>query len=107
MSTNEDADKAGRRMSATSLDLRDVDPERRASVAEDHLTAAIRAWKFDQRRPPALTAREALAALQFEALLVWTAAHNTAAGMALSDSDLARLTLSARWIERIAREAGS
>jgi hypothetical protein len=88
------------------LDLHDVEPERRAGVAEDHARAIRRQWQRDHRQPPTLTPREALAALRYEALHVWVAAHNVARGVVLSDVDLARLTVAARWIERIAQEAG-
>jgi hypothetical protein len=90
----------------SGLDLRDVEPERRAAVAEDHAIAMRRRWQRDNRQPPTLTPREALAALKCEAWFVWTAAHNSARGVVLSDVDLARLTLAARFIYRIASEAG-
>jgi hypothetical protein len=86
-------------------DFSDVDPERRARVAQDIITTQRRQFQRRQRRPAALTAREALAALQFEAMLVWTAAHNIANGNELSEADLERLTLACRWIDTIAGEA--
>lgn len=87
-----------------SLDLHDVDTERRAAVALDAITSARQQWGRQQRRPPALSAREALAALQFEALLVWTAAANIRNGVELTDEDMARLTTACRWIDTICDE---
>ncbi len=87
-----------------SLDLQDVDTVRRAPVALDAITSARQQWDRQQRRPAALTAREALAALQFEALLVWTAAANIRNGVELSDDDMARLTTACRWIDTICDE---
>jgi hypothetical protein len=84
--------------------LHDVGPERRAAVALDTITAARQQHDRDHRRPRALSAREALAALQFEALLVFTAAANIRAGIELSDEDFDRLAVAARWIETIVAE---
>jgi hypothetical protein len=53
-----------------ALDLQDVDPARFAEVGQDAITVARRQWSRDNRRPKALTAREALAVLKFEALLL-------------------------------------
>jgi hypothetical protein len=91
----------------SEIELGDVEPERRAAVAEDHAVVMRRAWEHKNRRPPALTAREALAALKFEALFVWVAATNVARGVVLSDVDAARLTAAARFIHSIATEAGT
>lgn len=87
-----------------SLDLQDIDADRRAAVALDAITVARRQWEREQRRPAALTAREALAALQFEALLVRVAAANVRNGVELTDQDLERLTTACRWIDIICDE---
>ena len=87
-----------------SLDLQDIDADRRAAVALDAITVARRQWERAQRRPAALTAREALAALQFEALLVRVAAANVRNGVELTDQDLERLTTACRWIDIICDE---
>ncbi len=88
----------------TPADFHDVEPERRAAVAGDVITASHRQWQRNNRRTPALTVREAMAALQFEALLVWTAAANVRSGVVLCDEDFQRLTLACRWIEDICAE---
>lgn len=87
-----------------NLELEGVDYNRRAGVVLDHITVARRDWQREQRRPKSLTAREALAALQFEALLVWTAAHNVANGVELTEADLARLTTTCSWLDIICSE---
>ena len=87
-----------------SVDLGEVDAERRAAVAMDAVVASRRQWQRDQRRPSALTPREALAALQFEALLVAVAAANVRGGGVLTDEDFERLALSIRWIDSICAE---
>jgi len=89
----------------SGVELADVDPARRAAVARDAIHASHQQWQREHRRPKALTAREALMALQFEALIVWTAAGNVRNGVALTEDDFDRLTTSVRWIEIIAREA--
>lgn len=87
-----------------SADLHEVDAERRATVALDVITTASSRWKREHRRPGALTAREALAALQFEALLIWTAAANIRSGVELTEDDFDRLTTACRWINTISDE---
>jgi len=86
------------------LDLHDVDSPRRASIAIDKITTSRKRWTREHRRPKALTAREALGALQFEAMLVWVAASNLRNGVELTDDDYERLTLAARRIDAIADE---
>lgn len=86
------------------INLSEVDPGRRAAVAQDAIHASRQQWDREHRRPKALTAREALAALQFEALLIWTAAHNLAAGIDLSEDDLTRLTVAMSRIDAISEE---
>lgn len=87
-----------------TMTLNDVDPGRRAAVVLDSLTRAEIEHRRQQRRPAALTAREALEAVRFESLLVAVAAGNLANGADLSDDDLDRLLLAANRIERIAGE---
>lgn len=89
----------------SGVTLRDVEPARRAEVAQDAIHAMRRQWERENRRPKALTAREALAALQFEALLVWTAAANVINGEDLSEEDFARLTTACKRIDAISSEA--
>lgn len=84
--------------------LQSVDAERRAAVAIDIVSTSQRQWQRNHRRPAALTPREALAALQFEGMLVAVAAANVRNGMRLSDEDFERLALSIRWINSIAEE---
>ena len=85
-------------------DLREVYAERRAAVALDVITTASSRWQREHRRPGSLTAREALAALQFEALLIWTAAANIRNGVELTEADFDRLTTACRWINTISDE---
>lgn len=89
----------------SALDLSDVGVGRRADVALDHITAARQQWQREHRRPRALSARDALLALQFEALLVLVAAENLAQGIALSDEDRERLALTVHRLNQIADEA--
>jgi hypothetical protein len=91
----------------TGLALHEVEPARRAAVAEDLIGTSRRQWQREHRRPPALTAREALAALQFETLVIWTAAHNIVNGVELADDDLERLTVAMNRIDAIAGEVAS
>jgi hypothetical protein len=88
-------------------DLHEVEPQRRAGVALDEISAQRRQWQRQHKRPAALSAREALAALKFEALLVWVAAGNLAAGLELTEADRERLGIAARRIEYIFDEAGA
>jgi hypothetical protein len=88
----------------TALDLDDVDPQRRAAVALDAVTSAQRKWDQEHRRPAALTPREALAALRYEALFVGVVAANVREGVQLTEIDYARLSTACRWIEIICGE---
>lgn len=83
----------------------ELEPARRAACALDDIAVASRAWKRANRRPRAISARDALVALQFEALLVAVAAGNLAHGVDLSDEDRERLTLAAARIGVIVDEA--
>ena len=87
-----------------TANLQEVDAERRASVAQDVITSARSQRQRTNRRPSALTAREGLTALHFEALLVWTAAANIRNGVELTDADFERLSMSCRWIDTICDE---
>lgn len=87
-----------------SAALHEVEAPRRADVALDHIHAQRQRWRKEHRRPSALTAREALLALQFEALLVWTAAANIRAGVILTDDDFSRLTITCSRIDSITVE---
>ena len=87
------------------MNLADVDPERRAAVAIDHITTEWQRWALKNRRPAALSAREALVAVQFECLVVWTAAQNIVNGTELTPEDMERLLLAQRRIDAIVDEA--
>ena len=80
------------------------DIERRANTALDNIGAHRRQWAREHRRPPTLSAREALAVLQFEALVVWIAAHNIANGMDLSADDRGRMNIACRRIDTLCDE---
>lgn len=81
-----------------------VDPERRAAATLDDIRAASRDWKRHNRRPRALTARDALLVLRYETLLVGVAAGNVANGVELSDADRERLMLAVARIGVISDE---
>lgn len=85
--------------------MKEVETVRRSSVALDQITAARQKWQRESRQPKALTAREALEALHWEAQFVWTAAQNLAFGEALTREDLDRLTLTCSRIRVITEEA--
>lgn len=90
-----------------AVDLHEVAPERRAGVALDYMHTARTAHQTEHRRPRALTAREALLALQFEALLVYVAAANLANGTPLTETDMERLGVAVRRIDYITEEAAT
>lgn len=83
----------------------DVDPDRRAAVAIDKIVNEQKRWAVKNRRPAALTAREALVAIQFECLVIWTAGANIRAGVELSDEDMERVSLAIQRIDTIVDEA--
>ena len=87
-----------------AVELQTVEPARRADVAQDAIHSARQQWQREHRRPSALTAREALTALQFEAMLVWVAAQNLATGTGLDEEDRARLNLACKRIDAITAE---
>ena len=84
--------------------LHEVPAERRAAVAQDLIHAARQRHEQEHRRAPALTAREGLVALHDAGMLVWVAAGNTRAGVALNDDDFGDLTRAMRDIDAIFRE---
>jgi hypothetical protein len=79
-----------------------IEPQRLAGAVIDQTL-------IERRRRPEhrgqLTAREALVALKFEALVVALAAQNVARGISLSDDDRARLLVAWARIDTIAAEA--
>lgn len=81
-----------------------IEPQRLAASVIDEVVIQRRR-RDDTGR--GLTAREALAALKFEALVVSLAAQNMARGMALGDADLTRLLVAWGRIDTIAAEAGA
>lgn len=88
----------------SDLELKEVETVRRSSVALDQITAARQQWQRQNRQPKAITAREALQALYFEAYVVWTAAQNLSCGETLTDEDRERLTLTCSRIQVITEE---
>jgi len=92
-------------MNEHDLQLHQVDPVLRAGVAHDAIVAARRQHERENRRPRALTAREALQALWFEAQLVLVAAGNIRNGVALADEDFERLSIAYRRIDYLVEEA--
>ena len=89
-----------------ALDLVGVDPERRSGIALDHIHAARVQHRREQRPPGALTAREALAAIAYEARFVWVCAGNLRNGIELAGEDFSRLTYAARSIDLVCAEVG-
>ncbi len=89
----------------SALEITAVEPQRRAAVAIDRITSGKREWSRANRRPRALTAREALLALQFESLFVYTFACNLNGGVPMTVEDRERLALACRRIDTIANEA--
>jgi hypothetical protein len=87
------------------IDLKDVDPERRSGVVLDEIHAHGQQWARQNRRPRSLSAREALAALQFEMTFVAVCAGNMAEGYVPTDEDRARLRLSVARVNAFADEA--
>ena len=84
-------------------DLNLVAPERRADVLIDRIIAESN--QHARKRSRSFTARDALSCLEFEALLVATAASNVANGIELSDDDRRRIWLAYSRISTIAEEA--
>lgn len=88
----------------TQHNLHEVSPARRSGVALDIISTAKRQHQREHRRPAALTAREALSALGFEALLVYVAACNVRNGVVLTDEDIERLQIAVTRIDTITDE---
>lgn len=78
--------------------------ERRAECALDEIKSADAAWQRKHRRPAAMSARQALAELEFEALHVSVAALNLSRGIWLDLEDRQRLLEAHRRIQAIADE---
>lgn len=89
----------------SGLALHEVQPSRRADVARDAIVRSRAEHDREHRRPRALTAREALQALQFEALLVAVVAGNLRSGADLTDDDWRRFDIALQRIQTIAEEA--
>jgi hypothetical protein len=85
--------------------MHDVEPHRRADVAMDTVTAQRRQWSRDNHRPRALSAREALAAVHFECLLIWVYGGNLLAGLEQKPEDRERISIALRRIEELTDEA--
>lgn len=80
-----------------------MEPVYAAESAIDKITAESGAWA--KKRPRTLSAREALAVLQFEATFVAVAACNLANGKPLTAEDRQRLLVAAQRIDVLADEA--
>lgn len=96
--------RANLSITETPLDLHEVEPGLRAGAAQDAVIAARQRWQRDHRRPAALSMREAVTAVRFEVLFVWTCAGNIRNGVELTDQDFDRLTLACTRIENILSE---
>ena len=88
-------------------DLQGIDPARRSGVALDAITAAKRQYQRAHRRPPALTAREALHAMQFECLVLWVLMKNIRAGVALSEEDHERANVAMSRVNALTEEVSN
>jgi hypothetical protein len=84
----------------------EVDAERRAAVALDEIRASHRQFDRAQRRPSAISARDALAAVHFECLVLWTAWANLLNGEELSLEDHERVSVAMARILAVYEEAG-
>jgi hypothetical protein len=87
-----------------SANFDDVPPERRAAVAQDIITGQRQQHARKHRRPSAMTARELLAAMHYECLLLWTAWANIRAGVALTERDDERITIAMARIDYLNSE---
>lgn len=84
--------------------LRTIEPDRRAECAIDLINAESRTWARRNRPPRSISAREALIALEFEALVVMVAAGNIAQGLTLTEEDRQRCLLAYSRIDTIVSE---
>ena len=85
-----------------SIDADLIEPQRLAECVVDRIKVDRRKRDYAGR---ALSAREALLALAFEAQLVAVCAENQAQGVALTDADRARLLVAWARITTIVSEA--
>jgi hypothetical protein len=85
--------------------LRHVEPARRAECALDEVTSQRSRWYRENRRPRALSAREALAAVHFECLLLWAYGKSLLTGHEPTEEDEARVTIAMERIEELTNEA--
>lgn len=90
---------------SASLDLTEVEPNRRAGVALDHMQAERQRWNREHRRPRSLSARDALIALQPEASIVWIVGCDLRRGTEVTENDWARLEVALQRIDAIVTEA--
>lgn len=86
------------------LDLQYVEPPRRAQVVLDDIGRRQRDWQRTNRRPAALTARQALVVVEAEILLVCTTLASVLSGRKLTEDDMERLALAYDRIFRIKAE---
>lgn len=84
----------------SDIDL--MEPQLKADILIDRLTIETREYR--RKRPKSFTAREALLCLEFEALLVATAAGNIAYGVELTDEDRNRVWLAYARVQTIVDE---
>jgi hypothetical protein len=87
------------------LNLSDVEPVRRAAVALDEVDGVRQQWHRDNRRPRALSARDALEAVSYECLVVWAYGKRLLDGHQPTPEDEARVTTALRTIDMIVDEA--
>ena len=81
-----------------------IEPQRLAGCVVDQVLIERRRRDYTGR---ALSARDALKALKFEATFVSVAAQNLAQGIVLTADDLARLMIAWALIDTITSEAGA
>jgi hypothetical protein len=81
----------------------DIEPVYAAESAIDKIAVESRAWA--KKRPRTLSAREALAVLQFEATFIAVAACGLANGKPLTAEDRQRLLVAAQRIDVLTDEA--
>lgn len=88
-----------------SLNLREVDPERRASVAQDAIVSSRKSHEREHRRQRALTYRDTLEALRFDCTLMVVCMGNILHGELLTEADFARVTRAMASINSLLDEA--
>jgi hypothetical protein len=89
-----------------SVALHEVEPVRHADCALDVIRKERAEWQREHRRPAALTAREALAAVRFECLLVWSYGKFVLAGNTPTHEDETRVNTALANIDEICDEVG-